>query len=555
MPPADLSNAPPPGTPATIVHALRAHARARPDDAAVTFSRGGDSGETLTYGALDRRARGLGARLQGRVGQGGLALLPMRSDAPSVVTLAACLYAGIQCAPVPLPGRNGSVLHLRAIAAASGTVVAVAPPDSPHLAQALPGFEILCEDEDDADSEPGWRPDGPSGGDLAVVQYTSGSAAEPKGVLLSHDNLSANLAMLRSAFAAGPGDVCASWLPLFHDMGLSAALLLSLHVGAPCHLMPPLSFLRRPALWLRQVARSGATITGAPNFAYAMCADRIDDAELEGLDLSRLRLAFCGAEPVRLTTMRRFARRFAAAGFRAEALYPCYGLAEAVTFVSGGHLRDGPGAGCPGDESAPVSCGAPAPGTRIAIVDPGTGEPCADGVAGEVWVAGQQVGTGYRGLPEATRACFGARLPAFPGLDFLRTGDLGFLVGGELTITGRLKDVIIHRGTNIHAADIEAAVAACHTGFGDAGAAFAWTVEGVEQVVLVHEAARGLEALAAGGMRRAALDAVAFHHGARLHDLVLVRAGGVPKTSSGKVRRDACRALYARGALRSIPLI
>ncbi|KQT45664.1 hypothetical protein ASG52_15900 [Methylobacterium sp. Leaf456] len=533
-----------------MVHALQAHARSRPDAVAIHFVCGEDEGEVLTYGCLDRRARALGERLRLAVEPDALALLPMRSDAPSVIALVACLYAGVACAPVPLPGRNGSVLHLRAIAAASGAAVAVVPPDASHLAQALPGMRIMIEDPT---TEPSWSPEAPSGSNLAIVQYTSGSAAEPKGVLLSHANIAANLAMLRNAFAVGPDDVYASWLPLFHDMGL-AMLLMPLHFGVRGHLMPPLTFLRRPALWLKQVARSGATITGAPNFAYAMCSDRVGDDELENLDLGRLRLAFCGAEPVRLATMRRFAQRFAATGFRAEALYPCYGMAEAVTFVSGGHLR-GSGRANPGDEIAPVSCGRPALGTHVAIVDPATGALCADGVQGEIWVAGPQVGAGYREMAEATRTCFGARLPAFPGLAFLRTGDLGFLARGDLTITGRLKDIIIYRGANIHAADIEAAVATCHEGFGEVGAAFAWTVEDVEQIVLVHEAARGLNGPTDSRMRRAALDAVAFHHGVRLHDLVLVRPGGIPKTTSGKVRRDACRALYVQDALRSIPLV
>lgn len=530
----------------TLVGAIRRHARERPDATALVFVHGEEDREALTYRALDARARLFGGRLRAALPPGALALLPMRSDAHSVVALLACLYAGLPCAPVPLPGRNGSVLHLRAIAAGSGCSVAIAPPDAPHLAEALPDVPILSED--DGAGDPDCTPEIPSGSALGLVQYTSGSAAEPKGVRLTHAHITANLEMLRAAFAVRADDVYASWLPLFHDMGL-AMLLMPLHFGVRGHLMAPLSFLRRPAFWLREVTRSGATVTGAPNFAYETCVSRVGDAELDGLDLSRLRLAFCGAEPVRLATMRRFARRFAPVGFRREALYPCYGMAEAVTLVSGGHLRDDAR-----DEAAPVSCGPPAPGTRIAIVDPSTGALRSDSEVGEIWVAGPQVGDGYHGAPEATAACFGARLAAFPGLAFLRTGDLGFLSDGELTITGRLKDIIVHRGANIHAADVEAAVAGCHPCFGAAGAAFAWTVDGIEQVVLVHETARGLEGPADPAMRRAALDAVALHHGVRLHDLVLVRAGSVPKTSSGKVRRGACRVLYARGELRAMPL-
>lgn len=531
----------------TVVEALREHARLRPDTTALVFTRGASEPETVTYGELDHRARSFGAALRAALPPDALVLLPMRSDAASVAALCACLYAGLPCAPVPLPARNGSIRHLRAVAGASGCAAAIVPPDAAHLARALPGLAILSES---AGGGAGPLPPDPSGADVALVQYTSGSAADPKGVLLTHANLAANLDMLRAAFRVGPDDSYASWLPLFHDMGL-AMVLMPLHFGVPGHLMPPLSFLRDPALWLRLVDRCGATITGAPNFAYEACARRVGDVDLGKLDLGRLRVAFCGAEPVRLATMRRFARRFASAGFRASALYPCYGMAEAVTFVSGGHLFARDGIDAEWDDAAPVTCGAPAPGTRVAIVDPLTLAPQRDGAVGEVWVAGPQVGAGYLGRPDATRSSFGARLDAYPGCAFLRTGDLGTMDRGALTITGRIKDVIIHRGANIHAGDVEATVAACHPGFGNVGAAFAWTVKDAEHVVLVHEEARGPQPLPRKEMRVAALEAVALHHGVRLHDLVLVRAGSIPKTSSGKVRRDACRTLYAEGGLRT----
>lgn len=534
----------------TIVHAIRAHALRRPDETALVFTRGEGADERLTYRALDRRAEAFAAGLRATLGPGALVLLPMRSDARSVVALCACLYAGLPCAPVPLPPRQGSLRRLQATAAASACAAVIVPDDAAHTASALPGVPVLSEDGACAvPHAPLARPHGP---DLALVQYTSGSAAEPKGVLLTHANIAANLAMLRQAFRVEASDRYASWLPLFHDMGL-AMLLMPLQFGVPGTLMPPLTFLRRPERWLQMVDRHGATITGAPNFAFEACARRVGEADLAALDLSRLRLAFCGAEPVRRATMRLFARRFRPAGFRPSALYPCYGMAEAVTFVSGGHLALDPDepAG-PEGRAPPVSCGAPAAGSEVAIVDPDTGEPLPDGTAGEIWVAGPHVGLGYLGAPEATRAGFGARLRPCTGRTYLRTGDLGVRDANGLTVTGRIKDIVIQRGANIHAVDIEAAVAACHPGFGAVGAAFAWEADGSEQVVLVHEAARGAEAPARAGMLRAALDAVAFHEGVRLHDLVLVRPGSLPKTSSGKVRRDACRDLYATNTLKPV---
>ncbi|WP_237481366.1 fatty acyl-AMP ligase [Lichenibacterium dinghuense] len=528
----------------TVVESLREHARLRPDAEALFFTRGEGEPDVLTYGELDRRARAFAGRLAGAVPADRPLLLALRSDAGSVVALFGCLYAGVPCAPVPLPPRNGSLRRLQAFAEASRCAAVVTPggADLPFIA---PGVEVIRAEEGsgDANQDLGL----PRAADLAFVQYTSGSVSAPKGVMLTHANVVANLGMLRTAFGVAPGDRFASWLPLFHDMGL-AMLLMPLYFGVPGVLMPPLSFLRRPEAWLSVVGQHRATITGAPNFAFEACARRVPDAVIANLDLRHLRLAFCGAEPVRLATLRHFARRFAPTGFRAEALYPCYGMAEAVTFVSGDYLSraDAEGTAEATDPALTARCGAPAVGSLVAIADPETLQPRRDGEEGEIWISGPHVGVGYLGLADATRAAFGARLAAHPGRFFLRTGDLGVLRGGVLTVTGRIKDVIVHRGEKIHAADVEATVAACHPSFGDVGAAFAREVDGTEAVVLVQEVARGLAAPPVAAMHKAALEAVALYHGVRLHEVVLVRAGSLPKTSSGKVRREACRASYLR---------
>lgn len=538
-----------PLTATTIVHSLREKAESRPNAIALLFTRGDGEDEILTYGDLDRRARLLASRVTEEVSPHSIVLVPMRSDASSVIALFACLYAGCPCAPVPHPSRNSTTRQLSAILVAAGCAAVVAPSQDVNL-ETFAGLPIIGED---GTGDLRWAPRLPPEHNLAIVQYTSGSTAEPKGVMLSHANIIANLEMFRIAFGVGAESRFASWLPLFHDMGL-ATLLMPLHFGVPGALMTPLTFLRRPERWWQMVDRFAATVTGAPNFAFEMSVKRIPPSIISTINLSRLKVAFCGAEPVRRSTMLSFARSFASTGFGAAALFPSYGLAEAVCFVSGAHLvrDDEPDIAASKAASTSVSCGAPAVGSIIRIVDPRTLTLCAERQVGEVWLSGPHVGAGYLGLPEATYATFEARLGSHPSEKFLRTGDLGYLDTGALTIVGRIKDVIIYRGNNIHAIDVERVVATCHPSFGPDGAAFAWEEGEAEHVVLVHEAARGFSGLFEEAMQFAAIDAVAQHHGVRLLDLVLVRSGIIPRTSSGKVRRDACRTLYAHETLRII---
>ena len=478
-------------------------------------------------------------------------LLPTQSDEACVAAICGCFYAGIPFAPVPIPGRGSGGMRIEALAAATRARIVLAPADASQLEGPLAGRTWIRTDdlaEEAADGQP-------VPGDeaaLALVQFTSGSTADPKGVMLSGGNIIANLEMMRTALSLDADTRSVSWLPLFHDMGL-AMTILPLYLGVPGVLMPPLSFLRRPARWLQAVQRYGATVIGAPNFAYDLCAARVTDEEVRELDLRSCRVAFCGSEPVRLKTLAAFAERFAPSGFKAEALFACYGMAEAVTFVSGGHLGRDLLAGAAGRQShAPVPCGQPAKGSTIAIVDPETEYARPPGETGEIWVAGPHIGTGYLHHPEETRARFGKPLPDHAGLAFLRTGDLGHISDGTLTITGRLKDIIIHRGEKIHAVDVEAAVAASHPALSGAGAAFAWTGEDSERLVLAQEIARGAVLPDPTQLRIAAEDAVALAFGVRLHDLVLVRPGSLPKTTSGKVRRHEARRLYAAGLLERV---
>ncbi|MFL6234775.1 MAG: amino acid adenylation domain-containing protein, partial [Thermoanaerobaculia bacterium] len=372
---------------------------------------------------------------------------------------------------------------------------------------------------------------------IAFLQYTSGSTATPKGVMVTHANLLHNERMIGAAFDMDEESVVVGWLPLYHDMGLIGNVLQPLHAGGRCVLMSPVAFLQRPMRWLEAVSRYRGTVSGGPNFAYELCLRKAAPEALAGLDLSSWKVAFNGAEPVRASTLERFAAAFAPCGFRREAFYPCYGLAEATLFVTGGH-----GARV---ERERVSCGRVWMGQRVAIADPENGEERPEG---EIWISGPSVARGYWENEEATARDFHAFLPSGEG-PFLRTGDLGFLSGGELYVSGRLKDLIILRGRNHYPQDVELTAERSHPGLlPGGGAAFSVETAGEERLVVVHEVARhrkdGVEEIAEAVRR-----AVAAEHEVQVHEVVLIRQAGLPKTSSGKVQRRLCRQQYLQDEL------
>ncbi|HWN41215.1 MAG TPA: amino acid adenylation domain-containing protein, partial [Thermoanaerobaculia bacterium] len=376
-----------------------------------------------------------------------------------------------------------------------------------------------------------WRPPAVGPDSLAFLQYTSGSTSTPKGVRVTHGNLIANERAIQHACGQSEESVVVGWLPLYHDMGLIGNVLQPLWCGATCVLMSPLSFLQRPRRWLDAIDRFRGTTSGGPDFAYSLCVRKIPPADREGLDLSSWRVAFNGAEPVRAATLDAFAEAFASSGFRREAFYPCYGLAEATLFVSGGD-----------PDAAPrvagnlVSCGRAWPGERITVVGPETGRELPAGEEGEICVSGPSVADGYW------------QGESFGG--FLRTGDLGRLdEHGELFVTGRLKDLIVVRGRNLYPHDVERTAEESHPALRPGGgAAFSVEVEGEERLVVVHEVERRREAEAREAAE-AIRAAVLREHEVSPHEVVPIRAGMLPKTSSGKVRRGACREGYLSGAL------
>jgi amino acid adenylation domain-containing protein len=382
--------------------------------------------------------------------------------------------------------------------------------------------------------------------------------------VLGHDNLLVNLEQIRIAFEQTPESRAAYWLPPYHDMGLVAGIFEPVYTGYPCALMAPDSFLRRPACWLEAIDRYGATMSGAPNFAYDLCVRKTVPEERERLDLSSWTVAFNGAEPVRADTLNRFAAAFAVSRFRKRALVACYGLAEATLLVSAGAVaaeptvrpvdRDTLSAGKlePGDEAL-VACGAPAEGLVVAIVDPASASSVPDGTVGEIWVAGANVAHGYRNRP--ADPSFAARLPEHPGLTFLRTGDLGALIDGELVITGREKDLIVVRGRNVYPQDLERAAERAHPAIRAGGiAAFAEAerAAGDAQIAIVCELERGRTSVDADAVGRAVRRAVSERCEVAVATVVLIEAGRIPKTSSGKIRRRACAAALAAGALQAV---
>ncbi len=553
---------------ASWVELIRGWAEKRPEARAYLFLEDGETeGASLSYAEVDRQARAVAALLQRSGGRGERALLLYPPGLDFIAAFLGCLYAGAVAVPAYPPRAGRGLGRLQAILESARPAFALTTRAMlPRLTAAggRAGLEILATDGLDQGLAEDWE-DPQSGPETpAFLQYTSGSTALPKGVVVTHGNLLHNESLIQAAFRQSERSVVVGWLPLYHDMGLIGNVLQPLYCGATCVLMSPLSFLQSPWRWLRAISHYRATTSGGPNFAYELCLRKIPAERRGELDLGSWELAFNGAEPVQADTLERFAEAFAPAGFRRQAFYPCYGLAEATLFVSGGEadappeIRDfeaaalergiaAPAAGSEGVRRL-VSCGRPAADQRVAVVDPESGEPLPAGRVGEIWIQGSSVAAGYWDSPEATGREFRACMVDGEG-PFLRTGDLGFLDAGELFVTGRLKDLIILRGRNLYPQDIELTAERSHPALRSGGGAAFSVDDGEERLVVVHEIERraGPEhtAAVAGAVRRA----VAQEHEAQVWEVVLIREATLPKTSSGKVQRSACRALYQDGGL------
>jgi acyl-CoA synthetase (AMP-forming)/AMP-acid ligase II len=515
----------------TLVDVLRARAQEAPAQTAFTFLGDGEH-ETLawSYAELDRRARAVAAHLRSRLASGDRVVLSYPPGLEFVAAFLGCLYASMIAVPMPAAHPRRSAERMAAV-----------------TADCQPALVLGPQTDIEADETDAWKPPAPAADGIAFLQYTSGSTARPKGVKVTHANLLANLAMIQAAEANDASSRGLSWLPAYHDMGLIEGILQPLYAGYPAWLMPPTAFLQRPQRWLEAISRLRVSVSGAPDFAYALCARRIAEEELAHLDLRSWRVAYNGSEPVSARTLAAFARRFAPCGFREAALRPVYGLAEATLLVSASRaahaspralaldaaaLAEGrvelAGPGHPAGVSV-VSCGPPVPGIEITIRAP-------DGEVGEIQVSGPSVTRGYWSQGHA------------PGP--LGTGDLGFLHQGELYVTGRLKDLVILRGRKLYPQDIERSVEECH-GAIEGAVAFAVPEGHIDRLIVLAEVERAADA-DWDCVLHAIADAVFRRHECAIAATVLVRRRTLPRTSSGKLMRFRCREQFLGAALHEV---
>ncbi|HJQ48333.1 MAG TPA: fatty acyl-AMP ligase [Amycolatopsis sp.] len=535
-----------------------------PDKRAYVFLNelGAETAE-LTYAALDARARTVAAHLAEHCAPGDRALLVFPQCLDFIVAYFGCLYAQVIAVPVNPPRRNRVQDATRAVIAdcepaAVLTVGSTAELKSTvdELCGPLPWLAV------DELAAADFRPLTASPEDLAFLQYTSGSTAAPKGVMVSHGNLVANQEMIRHGFGHDEQSTVVGWAPFFHDQGLIGNVLQPLYVGATSILMSPAAFIRRPMLWLSAISRYRAHTSGGPNFAFDACVTRAHKEGTAGLDLGSWRVAFNGAEPIRPETLRRFSETFGPVGFREDACYPCYGLAEATLIVTGSRKGRGPVTrtvdvdelghkrfAVAEEGRALAGSGTVLPGEDVRIVDPGTRLPCGAGEVGEIWVAGEHVARGYWKRPDATAETFQACFAGETGPAYLRTGDLGVLADGELYVVGRIKDLIIIRGRNYYPHDIEQTVESAHPALRrGASAAFTVPADGGEKLVVVAEINRDYRNEAdPADVAGAARAAVVAEHEQALGGLVLTMPGRLAKTSSGKIMRGWARDRYLAG--------
>jgi FkbH-like protein len=557
----------------SVLHMLRERSGLHPERTAFRYLREGESEEAaITYGDLDTRSRAIGARIQEVCPQGSRALVLFPSGIEYICAFLGCLYAGVIAVPCS-PARSS-----RRIEKLSGIVWDCEPAlcltdNSALLSRTLSsnaaGLNKLAYLDTrliTSGASGSWREPEIDRSTVALLQYTSGSTSSPRGVIITHGNLIAAEQMIQSAFDQSEESVVVGWLPLYHDMGLIGNVLQPLYSGACSVLMSPDAFLQRPMRWLEAVSRYRGTTSGGPDFGYRLCIDSAGQGKPESLDLSCWTVAFNGSEPVRAETLVRFVDSFAEFGFSREAFVPCYGLAEATLFVSGIksagvpkiHRIDAesfkknivrtPAADAVSGSRALVSCGPPGDSQKVMVVDPGSGRRCRADEVGEIWISGPNVAEGYYGKPEDSSAVFEARIEGDPGR-YLRTGDRGFLHAGHLYITGRIKDTIIIRGENHYPQDIELTITGSSPELEKNRAATFALDHDEEYIVVVVEAAKGMKQTDFTRLASRAREVVLKEHGISIQEMVFVKKGSIPHTSSGKVQRYLCRSRLAAGEL------
>jgi acyl-CoA synthetase (AMP-forming)/AMP-acid ligase II len=554
--------------------ALARHAEELADEPVFTFLNFGEDedDETLSFSQLHRQAQNIAALLLEKVPPSGRVLLLFPPGLDYVRALYGCFQAGIVgvSAPPPQPKRLHRTLPRLTAIAADAEISAVLSTD--FISEAAKSF---FEEGPLADVEWIATDTAPEGGeveisrppltDMAFLQYTSGSTRSPRGVMLSHGNLLDNSNLIAGTFehVADGRHKGLIWLPPYHDMGLIGGVLQPVHVGGPCVLMSPLAVIKRPARWLEAMSRHRATTSGGPNFAYDLCVQRIDEETCERLDLSSWEVAFNGAEPIRAETIEAFCEKFGPAGFNRKAFLSAYGLAEATLMVTASDkekeptllkidartLEEGvvrPATG-EGTSKVLVGVGTHFEGSRMIVVNTDEDRRCRDGEVGEIWFTGPGVAAGYWRSPDETAATFSGSLAEEPGTAYLRTGDLGAILDGELFVVGRIKELIIINGRNIHPHDIEFSAEAAHPSLrSHCSAAFELEVDGEIRIALQLEVnpseEEDYEEIMAAVKKRVADDL-----DLPLYWVGLCAPGTVPKTTSGKIQRRLSKSMLAEG--------
>jgi 8-amino-7-oxononanoate synthase len=557
-----------------MVSCLRYWTQVQPDEPSFYFLEDGEDAEICwTFRQLDQKTRSIAARLQalGLAGERVLLLYPPGLD--FVAGFYGCLYAGAVAVPAYPPRRNRNMARIQAISDDAQAKAALSThevcdraagllDEAPHLSD----LTWLATDRLPHDLADDWVCPEIHAEMLATLQYTSGSTGTPKGVMLAHRNLLHNVSLITHCFEPSRTGVGCSWLPTYHDMGLVGGVLYPVFYGRPCVLMSPLAFLQKPVRWLQAITRYRVTISGGPNFAYDLCAQKVTEDELGGLDISSWDVAFNGAEPIRVATLEKFIERFEPVGFHREACYPCYGMAETTLIVTGGKKSAPPVVrafvgksldehrivrvdGKHEDARRLIGCGRVLPDEDVRIVDPVSCRQLPKDRVGEIWVDSPSVGLGYWNKPGASQETFQAKLADRASGTYLRTGDLGFLHEGELFVTGRLKDLIIVRGVNRYPQDIELTVEQASTGL-QPGAVGAFSVDmhGRERLIIVSEVER-TRRKDWSDVVQAIRRNVTAEHELPPDGIILVRFGSIPKTSSGKIQRHACRDCFLQGSL------
>lgn len=538
-----------------------------------------EDNQSLTYSQLNSAVKKMAAYLQHVAEPGQRALLVYPTSLEFIISMYACIYAGIAPIPTNPPGMNRSAQRLDAIARDARASLVLTTPEYQKTflesAEQFPDFAALkwvTRDSFHNTAGMTWQERRVKPEETMFVQYTSGSTNIPKGVVISFRNFSHNMHALHATRVneySRDESVILTWTPLFHDMGLLIGTFLTPMDRTPSILMTPIQFMTNPLLWLRAIQHYKATASGGPNFAYDLCVNKIPLEKCEGLDLSSWKVAYNSAEPVRAETMARFAEKFVPFGFNPHALAPCYGMAETTLVIS--YYNNEPkiityrirrddfeqGKVMASDSTNPkeyvdaVSSGKPLVDYNVAIVNPHTRQRCEANEVGEIWVHGDSVGEGYWNRPEESAHTFGARIEGEEGGPYLRTGDLGFMHDGHLYVTGRLKDLVIVRGRNYYPQDVELTVEKTHPILRQGGGAvFAIKAGGTEQLVAVHEVQRReAEGVDWNEVLKQIRANIAREHGIRASAVVLIRKSSLPKTSSGKIMRTETRRKFLENEL------